>query len=364
MIDATAVGPSAYWYLTRGTGTVALILLSLSVALGIANSRRLRTERFPRFVVDAVHRTVSLLALAFTAIHVVTSLLDGFAPIRVVDAFVPFVSAYRPLWVGFGAVALDLLLAVVITSLLRRQLGYRAWRVTHWTAYGSWPVAMLHTFGTGSDAKIGWMLAIAAVCVIVVIAAVVVRALAGWPDHASPRLAAILVCATFALGLIIWLPGGPLAKGWARRAGTPSYLLASASAHTSGPSGVTHANATASSFTASANGTVREGQSGNGLAVVEISASLHHQRLSVLDIRITGQPLGGGGVQMTSSSVTLGTAGAPREFQGALTALEGTNLTAELRNSGGQALTLTAQLQLHPGNGALSGTVHVAPVGG
>ena len=69
MIQAAAVGPSAYWYLTRGTGTVALILLTLSVALGVANSRRLRTERVPRFVIDAMHRNVSLLAVAFTAVQ-------------------------------------------------------------------------------------------------------------------------------------------------------------------------------------------------------------------------------------------------------------------------------------------------------
>jgi predicted ferric reductase len=129
---AATTSPTAYWYLTRGTGTVALILLTLSVALGIANVRRLRTERLPRFVLDAVHRNVSLLAMTFLLVHIGTSLLDGYAPIRILDAVIPFMSAYRPLWLGFGAVAFDLMVAIVTTSLLRRRFGYRAWRLTHW----------------------------------------------------------------------------------------------------------------------------------------------------------------------------------------------------------------------------------------
>src|SRR5437588_12129244 len=115
MTVAASVGPSAYWYLTRGTGIVALVLLTLSVAVGVAKVRRLRTELVPRFVFDAIHRSVSLLAVAFTAVHVVTSLLDGFAPIRLIDVIVPFTAPYRPLWLGFGAVAFDLLIAVAVT---------------------------------------------------------------------------------------------------------------------------------------------------------------------------------------------------------------------------------------------------------
>jgi len=260
MTQAT-IGPSAYWYLTRGTGVVALILLTLSVALGVANSRRLRTERVPRFVVDAVHRNVSLLAVAFTAIHVITSLLDGFAPITVVDVFVPFTSAYRPIWLGFGAIAFDLLLALVLTSVLRRRFGYRAWRFTHWTAYACWPVALLHSFGTGSDVKFGWLLAVAAICVALVIAAVLVRTAAGWPHHRGVRVGAILACAAVPLGLIVWLPSGPLAKDWARRAGTPSYLLASSStpstggaANGSGSSAASSGSNAAASFTAPVTG--------------------------------------------------------------------------------------------------------------
>ncbi len=177
VVSFAAVGGSADWYITRGTGTVALILLTLSVALGVANVRRLRTAAMPRFVFTAVHRSVSLLALAFLLVHIATAVLDGYVPISVVSAVVPFTSPYRSLWLGLGAVAFDLLLAVTITSVLRHRFGHRAWRITHWAAYACWPIALIHGLGTGSDANTGWMLAIIAGCVAVTIMVVAARML-------------------------------------------------------------------------------------------------------------------------------------------------------------------------------------------
>lgn len=130
----------------------------------------------PRFVFDAVHRNASLLAIAFLFVHIGTSLLDGFAPIRLIDVAIPFGSAYRPLRLGFGAVAFDLLIAVALTSVFRRRLGYRGWRATHWLAYASWPVAVLHGLGAGSDTKTIWMLGLTGACVIAVVVAVFARA--------------------------------------------------------------------------------------------------------------------------------------------------------------------------------------------
>ena len=102
-------------------------------------------------------------------------MLDRFAPISLLDAVIPFVSPYRPLWLGLGTLSFDLLVALVITSLLRRRLGYRAWRAIHWLAYASWPVAVLHGLGTGSDSKAWWMLALTAACVAAVLVAVLAR---------------------------------------------------------------------------------------------------------------------------------------------------------------------------------------------
>jgi sulfoxide reductase heme-binding subunit YedZ len=361
MTALAAAGPSAYWYLTRGTGTVALILLTLSVALGVANSRRLRTQRLPRFVVDGVHRNVSLLAVAFTVLHIVTSLLDSFAPISVVNAVVPFTGTYRPLWLGLGAVAFDLLIAVVITSVLRRRLGYRVWRLTHWAAYACWPVALLHTLGTGSDIKFGWMLVVVALCVAVVLAAVVVRATAGWPSQKGLRLGAVAGCVALPLALVIWLPGGPLAKGWAKKAGTPSYLLVSSTTASSAAGSGATPGGTSTSFTATANGTITQGESSDGLAAIELKLTISGQRLRALDVHILGQPVAGGGVEMTDSRVTLGSFSNPVEYRGHVTSLEGTSLSARLQGAHGAALQVLAQLQLNNGTGSVTGTVRVAP---
>jgi methionine sulfoxide reductase heme-binding subunit len=220
------VGPSTYWYLTRATGAVALILLTLSVTVGVAAIGRVKTDRWPRFAIDGIHRTVSLLALAFLVIHIATAVLDSFAPIRLADAIIPFAGSYRPLWLGLGAAGFDLLVAVMITSLLRARLGYRTWRAVHWLSYLAWPVALLHGLGTGSDVRLGWMLAVNVACTTVVLVAVVARALIGWPEYLRVRVGALGAALAFALGLLAWVPGGPLGSHWARRAGTPASLLA------------------------------------------------------------------------------------------------------------------------------------------
>jgi sulfoxide reductase heme-binding subunit YedZ len=224
-LSLAAAGGSAYWYLTRSTGAVALLLLTIAIALGVVDVRRWSTPRWPRFVVDSLHRNVSLLAIAFLAMHVLTSVLDSFAPISLIDAFVPFAGSYRPLWLGLGAIALDLLVAVTITSLLRQRMGYASWRAIHWLTYASWPIALLHGFGTGSDVKATWLLGLSIACLLIVLAAVLVRVISGWPENLRVRGAALGGAGVFSLFLLLWLPGGPLGSEWPRRAGTPVSLL-------------------------------------------------------------------------------------------------------------------------------------------
>jgi sulfoxide reductase heme-binding subunit YedZ len=224
-----AIGSSstAYWYLTRATGVVSLLLLTLVVVLGVVDVARIASPYWPRFLTDGVHRRASMLALVFLVIHIVTSVLDTYAPISLLDAFIPFQGAYRPLWLGLGAAAFDLLLAVLVTSLLRSRIGASRWRVIHWLAYACWPLAVIHGLGTGSDVRQGWMLALDFICVGAVVVAVWVRVRTAEYVTAAGRAAAIAAPAAFLLFMAIWLPGGPLAAGWARRAGTPVRLISS-----------------------------------------------------------------------------------------------------------------------------------------
>jgi DMSO/TMAO reductase YedYZ heme-binding membrane subunit len=222
-----ASGPPALWYLARGTGVVSLLLLTASVALGIVTSVHWVSKRWPRFATTFLHRNVSMLAVAFLVAHVATVVVDGFAPIGWKDAVVPFASPYRPIWLGFGAVAFDLVLALVCTSLLRNRIGPRVWRTVHWLAYACWPFAVLHGLGTGTDTPTVVVLGINAACVALVISCVWWRLAIGEKRDAPTWRVALATSVIAPVALIGWLALGPLAPGWARRAGTPAQLVAS-----------------------------------------------------------------------------------------------------------------------------------------
>jgi len=123
---------------------MALILLTVTVLLGVATAAGASGPGMPRVVTGALHRNLSLLGLAFVAAHVLTTVADSYVSIGLTAAFVPFSSSYRGFWLGLGAIAFDLLLAVAVTSLLRDRMSYRAWRTVHWLSYASWPVALAH----------------------------------------------------------------------------------------------------------------------------------------------------------------------------------------------------------------------------
>jgi sulfoxide reductase heme-binding subunit YedZ len=213
------------WYLARGTGVVSLGLLTAIVALGIGAHTSVGTTRVPRFATALLHRNLSLLVLVFLAVHIATSALDPFAAISWTDAVIPLRAGYRPVWLGLGAVALDLLLALAVTSLLRVRLGLRIWRSIHWLAYACWPIALVHALGTGSDVRSSWLLWVVAGSVAIVVVASCWR-LAHTPAlTARRRLAASLVLLLAPAPLALWIETGPLQSGWAGHAGTPAPLL-------------------------------------------------------------------------------------------------------------------------------------------
>ena len=120
---AVATASSPLWFATRATGIIALVLLTGTVVLGIVTSVRFASPAWPRFVTVSLHRSLSLLTITFTGLHVLTTIADPFASIGVVSVVVPFTSGYRRIWLGLGAVAFDLLLAVLVTGLLRTRVG-------------------------------------------------------------------------------------------------------------------------------------------------------------------------------------------------------------------------------------------------
>jgi methionine sulfoxide reductase heme-binding subunit len=175
------------WYATRATGIVALILLTLTLVFGILTAGRVKSRSWPAFAQADLHKWVSLLAMVFLSLHVLTAILDTYVHVGWASIVVPFDSSYEPLWTGLGTVAVDLMLAVAVSSALRQRISARTWRGIHWLAYASWPVAMAHALGEGTDAFKVWMDVLAALCTVAVLGSVAWRI----SDHRTGKQRAI-----------------------------------------------------------------------------------------------------------------------------------------------------------------------------
>jgi sulfoxide reductase heme-binding subunit YedZ len=163
------------WYVNRATGVVTLVLFTVVVVLGILVRLRTRLPALPRFGTIGLHRSISLLAVTFLGAHIVFAVADSYVNIGFTDVVVPFLSGYRPFWVGLGTVAVDLAIAIAVTRLLRARIGRRVWRAVHWLGYAFWPIAVVHGLGTGTDLASGWALWLTAGCVAAVVIALAVR---------------------------------------------------------------------------------------------------------------------------------------------------------------------------------------------
>ncbi|NKY44713.1 ferric reductase-like transmembrane domain-containing protein [Nocardia cerradoensis] len=132
------------WYVSRAAGVVTLVLLTLVALLGMFTAARVR----PRLAVSAVamglHRTLALGTIVFLAAHIVTATVDTYVHLGWLSTVVPFTAGYERQWVALGTLALDILLAVVATSVLRHRLPTRIWRAVHLFAYAMAPLAVGH----------------------------------------------------------------------------------------------------------------------------------------------------------------------------------------------------------------------------
>ena len=348
LLAAGGYSPSPLWFTTRATGVVALLLLTMTVALGVAGTARYSTPALPRLVRAGLHRNVSLLTMAFVAVHVLTTVLDPYAAIGFSSAVIPFSSAYRPFWLSLGTIAFDLLLAIVITSLVRSRLSYRTWRAVHWLAYASWPVALWHGLGTGTDSKLSWLLMLNAICVVAVAATVV------WRLTLEPlnrlRLAGILAAGGLVFATIGFVAIGPLQSGWARRAGTPVALLGSARP----------ALTTAFTMSARYSGQVRRNVPAPEQVVIRVSALTTGPPVDALTIVLKGTPIGSG-ISMSSGTVRLDAGPGGEPYTGPVTLLNGRRLTAALRGPAGQPAQ--AELTLVIAGGRATGRVVIRPGG-
>jgi hypothetical protein len=346
------------WDTARAGGFAAYVLLTAAVSVGLVLRNRWQSVRWPRLITNELHGYLSLLALVFIAVHVLAVLVDPFTKFGLAEVLVPFVSHYRPLWMGLGVVALYLLLAVWVSSRLRARIGFRIWRAIHVLAFGVYAAATVHGLGTGSDTRTLWGPLLYAVSILLVGGLTARRLLvpAGTGQRPRPVLAAI----GGAVVVVVagWSVTGPLAAHWGARAGgapgnpraSSARLAVGRTASTSRSSG-----AVTTPFGASFTGRVSTRQADeSGRVTIRIDGAMHGGTVDHLEIYLRGLPLENGGVELEQSRVRMG-AETPL-YQGEIVGLRGSDLVASVRSTT-RSLRLVISLNL-AGDGSVSGTVH------
>ena len=347
------------WDTARAGGFAAYILLSVAVSVGLVLRNRWQTPKWPRLITNELHGYLSLLALVFIVVHVLAVLVDPFTRFGLAEVLVPFVSHYRPVWMGLGIVALYLLLAVWLSSRLRTRVGYETWRRIHVLAYGVYVAATIHGLGTGSDTRSVWAPIVYASSVVVVGGLAARRLLvpAARGQRRRPVLAAV------GGGVIVltatWAVVGPLAAHWGARAGgiTGNRAVISAQAGRRLSEKVNRAGlgAVRTPFRARFNGTMDvQPVDAAGRVTIRIDGALRGDTRDHLEIYLLGVPLEDGGVAMERSRVRMGAQTAL--YHGQIVGLRGSQLVAAL-HSATQDVGLAVDLDLSRADGVVTGTI-------
>jgi methionine sulfoxide reductase heme-binding subunit len=199
------------WYAARAGGIAAYILLTLNVSIGLLMTGKKTMKHWPRFALEDVHRFTGILTGTFVVVHVVTVAIDAYLPFSLVSLAVPFVATYRPIWIGLGIVAAEMLLALAFTNHYRNtKLSYRSWRRVHYANFAVWTAATFHSIGSGTDRSTTWLLTVDAVAVGTVCALTTWRILRRADVRAAAIRAVPLLAGAASIAIVTSLALGPL----------------------------------------------------------------------------------------------------------------------------------------------------------
>lgn len=349
-----AVTISPLWYISRSAGFVGLALLGVIGILGMITAGNFHFGRGSRFVAPEVHRSLSLLAIVILAIHVGAAVLDKYSRIGLKDVFIPFVSQYRPIWIGIGAIAVDLGIAVLVTSFLRIKMGYKSWKVVHWLTYPIFALSIVHGLGSGSDSPIllGKIVYLAVGGVL--LAGILMRlSVAGSFSKARKTATLIAIIATTAV-VVSWSIVGPFTPSWPVRAqgGLRQALLASdqvpvstkntqvASAPLTLPLGYS------SQWEGKADESPANAQGQIAIRLLGVLSASKGSRLSVV---LIGTPQDGG-VLMASSVVEIASSTGAIAYKGSVSNLSGSTIVCNLTGANGSQVTLNISLNITSSN--------------
>ena len=350
MILLAVTAPSPLWYISRGAGFVGLALLGAIAVLGLMTASQTRlSARLPRFITVETHRSLSLLAVVVLSIHIITAMMDPFVPITLLDVFIPFVSTYRPLWIGFGAIAIDIGIAVLITSLIRIKMKQRTWKIVHLLAYIAFFASIVHGLGTGSDSRF----LLGKVFYLVVGAAFLITAWIRILDKteagSTKRILSGALAVVAPLSVVGFSVIGPFKTNWAKRANAGISGVFSQSTVTT-PVALTK-NLTAlssvsipSNFTSNWSGSITESaQNSQGELALRLMGPLGSLKGYDLVVTLVGVPADQG-LSMSSSIVEVVSKSGNVAYNGQVTSLNNGAIGFSIKGNSGQSVTLSASV--------------------
>jgi hypothetical protein len=353
---------SVTWDIARAGGFLAYILLTLSVALGLALTMQWQTPRWPRLINNELHNFVTLLATVFVAVHILAVWIDPFTSFGLNEVLIPFVSHYRPIWMALGIIALYLGIAIGISTLLRPYIGYKVWRGLHVLTIVIFALVLVHGIATGSDTRTWWGITIYGGSILLIGSLLWQRLYypANKQSRAHPVLAVGVVIAGIAC--VFWMLLGPLQPGWNTIAnnGKGNGSVQAATAKTS-------SSLTGNAFTPSFNGDLQgqmmqQGPDANGNITLQLNMTISNGPQGIVQVTLQGQNNGfDNDLQITHSQVTLSQSNNTPLYVGPLTRISGErswNMQAVLSptSNTGKPLQVTMRLFIQ-NNGQVTGTI-------
>lgn len=201
-----------YWTANRASGVLLLVVLAVTTCVGFYLAVRQPNRSYPRGLLVGVHQYLSVVGAALLGLHFLAALLDPFQRFGVAELVVPLLSHYRPLYVGVGVLAGEVLLVVGLTSATRSLTRRPWWRWVHRLALPAFVLAWVHGAGAGTDAGTPWGIAL------LVLTGGGVAAMGAWRAWVRLRspVAEVATGVAVAAGLlgIAFAAAGPWQPGW------------------------------------------------------------------------------------------------------------------------------------------------------
>jgi predicted ferric reductase len=143
-----------WWYIIRSAGIIAYLLLWLSTAWGLAVPSKIISPLLDQSYTFDFHQFISLLSIGFALLHILVLLFDRYLPYSATQILIPFLSPYRPFWVGLGVISFYIIVLVTVTFYLRSRIGMKAFRVVHIFSLLGYLGITLHGLFAGTDSPL------------------------------------------------------------------------------------------------------------------------------------------------------------------------------------------------------------------